>query len=102
MINLKPLKTEAISAALEKAKRYRLLNEPDDAESICLDILANQLLEREVLVKSDVERLVGKRPFPDKEEFKPLMERNTKYKELFEEEEESNEGKKAEDEEVMS
>lgn len=39
MINLKPLKPEAISAALDRAKRYRLLNEPDDAESICLDIL---------------------------------------------------------------
>ncbi|MCP4339669.1 MAG: hypothetical protein GY799_12460 [Desulfobulbaceae bacterium] len=50
MINLKPLKTEAISAALEKAKRYRLLNEPDDAESICLDILANQADHQDALV----------------------------------------------------
>jgi hypothetical protein len=50
MINLKPLKTEAISAALERAKRYRLLNEPDDAESICLDILANQADHQDALV----------------------------------------------------
>ena len=50
MINLKPLKTEAISAALEKAKRYRLLNEPDDAESICLDILANQPDHQDALI----------------------------------------------------
>lgn len=36
---LKKLSTEAIPAAMEKLKRYRLLNEPDDAESICRDIL---------------------------------------------------------------
>ena len=37
---LKPLSREAIPAALEKAERYRLLNEPFEAESICLDVLA--------------------------------------------------------------
>lgn len=31
---------EGVPAALEKAQRYRLLNEPQAAESICLDILA--------------------------------------------------------------
>src|SRR5438309_8082276 len=36
---LKSLSREAIPAALEKAERYRLLNEPGEAESICLDIL---------------------------------------------------------------
>jgi hypothetical protein len=36
---LKPLSLEAVPAALEKAMRYRLLNEPAEAESICLDIL---------------------------------------------------------------
>jgi hypothetical protein len=40
MVELKSLKPEAVDAALEMAKRYRLLNEPDEAESICLDILA--------------------------------------------------------------
>jgi hypothetical protein len=40
MIELKMLQPEAVSSALEKAKRYRLLNEPDEAESICLDVLA--------------------------------------------------------------
>lgn len=40
MIELKPLHPDHIVAALEKAERYRLLNEPRDAESICLDILA--------------------------------------------------------------
>src|ERR1051325_2975853 len=39
MFQLKPLSREAIPAALEKAMRYRLLNEPGEAESICHDIL---------------------------------------------------------------
>ena len=39
MFQLKPLSREAIPAALEKAQRYRLLNEPLEAESICRDIL---------------------------------------------------------------
>jgi hypothetical protein len=40
MIELKPLSKEAVPRALERAERYRLLNEPAAAESICLDILA--------------------------------------------------------------
>ena len=39
MFELKRLSEEAIPAALEKALRYRLLNEPAEAESICQDIL---------------------------------------------------------------
>ena len=40
MFELKKLSSEAIPAALEKANRYRLLNEPGAAESIYLDVLA--------------------------------------------------------------
>jgi hypothetical protein len=40
MPELKKLHQDAIPSALEKAERYRLLNEPGEAESICLDILA--------------------------------------------------------------
>ncbi len=39
MFELKSLSKEAVPAALEKAERYRLLNEPAEAESICLDVL---------------------------------------------------------------
>ena len=39
MIELKPLSHEAVDAALERADHYRLLNEPVQAESICLDVL---------------------------------------------------------------
>src|ERR1700761_6663064 len=38
-IPLKRLSKDAIPGAHEKAERYRLLNEPVQAESICLDIL---------------------------------------------------------------
>src|SRR5437588_4932766 len=40
MFQPKPIYPEAIPRALEKAERYRLLAEPEEAESICLDILA--------------------------------------------------------------
>ena len=53
-----------------------------------LNILAQELLDKEVLLKSDVERLIGKRPFPEVEEFKSLVDKDSKYKELFEEEKE--------------
>lgn len=39
MLHLKPLSSDAIPGALAKAERYRLLNEPGQAESICLDVL---------------------------------------------------------------
>ena len=39
MFELKTLTEKGIPAALEKAERYRLLNEPAEAESICLDVL---------------------------------------------------------------
>jgi hypothetical protein len=40
MSQLKPIRKDTIGRAFEKAERYRLLNEPFEAESICLDILA--------------------------------------------------------------
>jgi hypothetical protein len=40
MFEVKPIAKQAIPRAFEKAERYRLLNEPWEAESICLDILA--------------------------------------------------------------
>jgi hypothetical protein len=39
MSALKPISRDAIPRALEKAERYRMLNEPFFAESICLDVL---------------------------------------------------------------
>lgn len=39
MQTLKPITKDGIPRALEKVERYRLLNEPAEAESICRDIL---------------------------------------------------------------
>ena len=50
MFELKPLHQDAIPAALEKANRYRLLNEPGAAESIYLDILATDPDNQEAIV----------------------------------------------------
>ncbi|MEE8191503.1 MAG: hypothetical protein V3T74_02080 [Gemmatimonadales bacterium] len=50
MFELKPLSRDGIPAALEKAERYRLLNEPWQAESICRDILAIEPDDQRALV----------------------------------------------------
>jgi uncharacterized protein YeeX (DUF496 family) len=39
MFELKLLTTVAVPKALERAERYRFLNEPGEAESICMDVL---------------------------------------------------------------
>lgn len=39
MFEIKPISLEGEASAFQKAERYRLLNEPVEAESICLDLL---------------------------------------------------------------
>ena len=39
MLFRSPISRDGIPSALAKAERYRLLNEPGEAESICLDVL---------------------------------------------------------------
>jgi hypothetical protein len=46
---LKSLHPDAIPKALEKAERYRLLNEPEQTQSICEDVLAIDPENQEVL-----------------------------------------------------
>jgi len=50
MFELKPLSQAAIPRALAKAERYRLLGEPQEADSICRDILRTDPHNQEVLV----------------------------------------------------
>jgi len=50
MFEPKRIAKEAIPAAMEKALRYRLLNEPLEAESICCDVLQVDLHNQEALV----------------------------------------------------
>jgi hypothetical protein len=50
MYALKPISRDSIDHALAKAERYRLLNEPTDAESICRDILEIAPANREARI----------------------------------------------------
>jgi len=50
MFEFKPLSIEAVPAALEKAMRYRLLNEPGEAESISEDVLRVEPENQQALV----------------------------------------------------
>jgi len=50
MFQIKPISKESIPTALEKAERYRLLNEPMLAESICLDILEADRENKKALI----------------------------------------------------
>src|SRR5687767_6604595 len=65
MFELKSLTREAVPAALEKAVRYRLLNEPEQAESICEDVLRIDPDNQDALatlVLALTDRLYGPRP----------------------------------------
>jgi len=65
MFDLKPITPDAVPAALEKALRYRMLNEPEQAESICEDVLAVEPDNQEALttlILALTDRLYGPRP----------------------------------------
>lgn len=67
MFELKSLTREAIPAALEKAHRYRLLNESEQAESICEDILrldAENQAALTTLILALTDRFGDTRPVP--------------------------------------
>lgn len=49
-LELKRISHAALPAALAKAERYRLLNEPEQAESICRDVLAVEPKNQTALV----------------------------------------------------
>jgi tetratricopeptide (TPR) repeat protein len=50
MFDLKALTVAGIPAALRKVERYRLLNEPAEAESICLDVLRADPSNQQALI----------------------------------------------------
>ena len=65
MFELKKLSPEAVPAALEKALRYRMLNEPEQAESICEDVLRVDPANQEalaMLILALADRFEGTRP----------------------------------------
>jgi hypothetical protein len=49
-MRLKPITKEGIPTALQKAERYRLLNDSTAAESICLDILEIESDNQQALI----------------------------------------------------
>ena len=50
MSELKPLSESAVEHAIEKARHYRLLNQPEQAESICHDVLQLQPENQDALI----------------------------------------------------
>lgn len=65
MFELKALTPGAVAAALDKAHRYRLLNEPEQAESICEDVLRVEPDNQDaltILILALTDRLYGPRP----------------------------------------
>ena len=69
MFQLKQLSAEAIPAALEKVLRYRLLNMPEHAASICEDVLQVEPDNQEALVMlllATTDRFESPRPVPVK------------------------------------
>ena len=50
MFPLKPITRDGVPAALHKAERYRLINDPSSAESICLDVLTVAPDDQQALV----------------------------------------------------
>ena len=67
MFELKSLRPDAVRAALEKAHRYRLLNEPEQAESICEDVLRLEPENQEALaslILALTDRFGDPRPVP--------------------------------------
>jgi hypothetical protein len=64
---IKSIRQESVAHSLEMARRYRLLNEPMQAESICLDILAlepNNEAARVELVLTMSDQFAGTRKSP--------------------------------------
>lgn len=86
MYELKPLLPELIPQALEKARRYRLLNEPVESESICRDILAVDPTNQEAaiwLLLSLADQISHGRPNVAREARKLLPEVGGEYEQAY-------------------
>jgi hypothetical protein len=87
MFKLKSISKAAIPRALERAERYRLLNEPRAAESICLDVLAidpdNHAAQRTLLLAlTDQFTTVG-RAARQMEQAKQLLPKLNAYEQQY-------------------
>lgn len=78
MLQPKPIARESIDRALAKAERYRLLNEPEEAESICRDVLAVDPANQPALICLILAHTDGfKDPGADPAEARALLSRLT-------------------------
>ena len=50
MFEPKPISKESVPLALQKAERYRVINDPSSAESICLDVLTIEPENQQALI----------------------------------------------------
>lgn len=76
---LKRLSPEGVEAALARVERYRLLNEPWEAESICHDILALEPANQDALISlllalTDQFKTEGGKRVDDAREILPRLE----------------------------
>ncbi len=86
MLPLKPISPEGIPEAIEKAVRYRLLNEPRVSESICLDILEIDPDNQEALITLllSITDQFGKSESGDVSEARQILPRlNNEYEKLY-------------------
>jgi hypothetical protein len=86
MTDFKPISLDAVPLALDKAERYRLLNEPAQAESICRDVLAvdpdnQQALVMLLLALTDQFRAGPSECYPQAEAVLPKL--HSEYERLY-------------------
>lgn len=81
-MTLKVISSQAVPRALELAERYRLLNEPEQAVSICLDVLAaepSNATARRTLFLATTEQFDRKHGSKVEEAEKIAAEMDTEY-----------------------
>jgi hypothetical protein len=86
MFTLKSLCRDAIPSALEKAERYRLLNEPEQAESICEDVLRIDADNQEALrtlILALTDRFAAARPASPDQARQLLSRLRTEYQRAY-------------------
>lgn len=84
---IKSIRRESVAHSLEMARRYRLLNEPTQAESICLDILAlepDNEAARVELVLTMSDQFAGTRKSPRRADIIAHIEKlSNEYERLY-------------------
>lgn len=84
---IKSIRQESVAHSLEMARRYRLLNEPTQAESICLDILAlepDNEAARVELVLTMSDQFAGTRKSPRRADIIAHIEKlSNEYERLY-------------------